>query len=147
MTGADPAGLADTRADWMRRGAGAIAAVAGVTLLARVGLRLDRGESLGDALAFMTQFFTILTNALVTGTMALIAAGAQIRARIVLAVVIAIAGVGLIYHAALAHLVSLSGLDLLADHGVHTIVPILSVLWWLAWAAPMPGGGSAASKE
>lgn len=118
----------------MRSAAALIAIVAGVTLLARVGLRLDQGESLGEALSFLTQFFTILTNTLVLVYMALVALGRRIPARIGLAVIVSIACVGILYHALLAHLVELSGLDLLADHGVHTIVPILSVVWWLVWA-------------
>lgn len=117
-----------------RRGAAVIAAVAGITLVARVAFRLAQGETLWQALSFLTQLFTILTNTLVLLAMALIACGVRLPPRSVLALVVAIAGVGLIYHALLARLVDLDGLDLLADHGVHTVVPLLSVLWWILWA-------------
>ena len=117
-----------------RLGAALIALITAITLVARVWLRLAQGESLWQALSFLTQFFTILTNTGICLMMALVALGFRLPPRFVLAMVVAIVGVGLIYHAVLAHLVDLDGLDLLADHGVHTVVPALSALWWVLWA-------------
>nr|WP_255599315.1 Pr6Pr family membrane protein [Hasllibacter sp. MH4015] len=68
----------------------------------------------------------------------MIAVGRDLSPRLIKAICIAIVLVGLIYHTLLAHLVALSGLDLWADHGTHTFVPILSGLWWL-FLAPKPG--------
>ena len=115
-------------------GAAFIAFVAGVTLITRLALRIEQSNGLLDAVSYMSQYFTILTNAIVFLMMLAIATGKLVRPVIVRTVVIAIACVGLLYHSLLAHLVSLSGLDLLADHGTHTFEPILSVIWWLLWA-------------
>ena len=120
-----------------RRAAGVIAVVAGVTLLTRFWLRYQQSAGALDALAYMANYFTILTNTLTFVVMLLIALGRDLPLRIVQAVMIAIVCVGLIYHALLAHLVSLSGLELWADHGTHTFVPILAGLWWV-FLAPKP---------
>lgn len=117
-----------------RNGAALVALIAGVTLVTRLVLRTEQSDSVLDALSYMSQYFTILTNTIVFVMMLAIAAGKGVRPVIVRTVVIAIACVGLLYHSLLAHLVSLSGLDLLADHGTHTFVPILSVIWWFLWA-------------
>ena len=63
--------------------------------------------------------------------------GCDLPARLVKTITIAIVGVGLIYHVLLAHLVTLSGIDLWADHGTHTFVPLLTGLWWV-FLAPKP---------
>ena len=114
-----------------------IAAVAGATLVLRIILRLEISGGVIGSLSYLSQFFTILTNFLVFITMLLIGRGHRISPRIIRALTVAIACVGLVYHTVLAHLLDLSGLDLLADHGVHTIVPILTLLWWL-FLAPKP---------
>lgn len=67
-----------------------------------------------------------------------IASGHDLSARLVKEVAIAIVGVGIVYHALLAHLVTLRGIDLWADHGTHTFVPLLTGLWWIC-LAPKPG--------
>ena len=113
--------------------AASIVTVTGITLLTRLLLRINMGETLIEALVFLTQFFTILTNTLVLLVMAWIAASRAVSARLMLCVVISITCVGLIYHLLLAHLNPLRGLALAADHGVHTAVPCLTVAWWLLW--------------
>lgn len=113
--------------------AASIAAVTGSTLLTRVLLRIDGGETLVEALVSVTQYFTILTNTLVLLVMAWIAAGRAVSARLMLCVVISITCVGLIYHLLLAHLNPSHGRALASDHGLHTVVPFLTVAWWLLW--------------
>lgn len=120
-----------------RRGALGIAFVALVTLIVRFWLRLQQSEGVFDALSYMAQYFTLLTNTLTLVMMAWIAFGRDVSPRIAKAVVLAIVCVGLVYHTLLAHLVSLSGIDLWADHGTHTFVPLLSGLWWV-FLAPKP---------
>lgn len=43
--------------------------------------------------------------------------------------------VGLVYHTLLAHLIQLPPgiLPWLSDHGVHTVVPVFTLGWWLAY--------------
>ena len=117
--------------------AGFVALVAAVTLATRLYLRLEQSDGLLDALAYMSQYFTILTNAITFLVLAWIAAGRDLPPRWIKAVVIAIACVGVVYHSLLAHLVNLNGLELWADHGTHTFVPILTVAWWI-FLAPKP---------
>lgn len=121
-----------------RRGAGVIAVVASVTLITRFYLRLQQSEGVLDALSYMAQYFTLLTNAMTLIMMVWIALGRELSPRVIKAVTIAIVCVGLFYHILLAHLVSLSGIELWADHGTHTFVPILSGLWWLFLASKPP---------
>ena len=112
-----------------------VAIVAGATLGLRVYLRLELSDGVVGAVSYLSQFFTILTNLLIFIFMALIAIGRSIPKRLMRALAVAIICVGLVYHAVLAHLLDLSGLDLLADHGVHTVVPLLTLVWWLFLAS------------
>lgn len=120
-----------------RRAAGFVAVVAAITLAVRFYLRLQQSETAFAALSYMTQYFTILTNLMTLILMVWVAVGRDVSSRLVRAVVISIVCVGLIYHTLLAHLVSLSGVELWADHGTHTFVPLLAGIWWL-FLAPKP---------
>ncbi|MEL6104318.1 MAG: hypothetical protein AAFR68_23835, partial [Pseudomonadota bacterium] len=111
-----------------RRAALGIAIVAAVTLLTRVYLRTSEDGSVLGAVSYLSQFFTILTNAVIMMVMALIAAGRNVATRSVKAAIVAIVIVGIVYHLLLAHLVEFVGLAFWADHGVHTVVPALSLL-------------------
>lgn len=113
--------------------AASIVAVAAITLLTRMLLRIDMGETPVEAVAYMTQFFTILTNTVVLLVMAWVTVGRAVSARLMFCVVISITCVGLIYHLLLAHLNPSQGLALASDHGLHTFVPCLTVAWWLLW--------------
>lgn len=114
-----------------RQAAFGITILAVITLLTRIYLRIDQDGSVLGAISYLSQFFTILSNAIVMVIMALIAAGRTVSARLVKAMVISIVIVGIVYHLLLAHLVDFVGLAYWADHGVHTLVPGLSLLWWL----------------
>lgn len=114
--------------------ASAIAVVAGLTLLLRVILKFDETGSVLGAISYLSQFFTILTNSFVFLMALGVALGASVSQQITKSLTVAIVGVGIVYHMALAHLLDLSGLALLADHGVHTIVPAMTLIWWLFFA-------------
>ena len=114
-----------------KRIAGAIALIAGATLLLRIVLKFEETGSVFGAVSYLSQFFTILTNTLVFAMSLVVFFGVQVWPRLTQSLTIAIVGVGLVYHTALAHLLDLSGLALLADHGVHTIVPGITLVWWL----------------
>lgn len=122
--------------------AGAIALFAGAVLLLRVWLSVGETGSLGAALLAMSQYFTVLTNLAVCLILAAIAAGRRVPVLAQFAIVTGIAGVAVIYHVFLAHLVTLQGLELWVDHGLHSFVPALAVLWWLLFA-PKPAFGVA----
>lgn len=121
-----------------RRFAGIIALIAAISLVMRVFLHMDESQSFAATLSYLTQFFTILTNSLVCLALGAVALGKHVRPRLLMSLTISIVAVGLIYHALLAHLRTLHGMDLLADHGVHTFVPALTFLWWLIYAEKEP---------
>ncbi|MGB7431998.1 MAG: Pr6Pr family membrane protein [Ahrensia sp.] len=114
-----------------RRLAGFIAMIAFVTLCLRVYLTAVELGGVGAALVQLSQFFTILTNTLVAVGMGMIALGYAVPKRAMRALVVSIVCVGLVYHALLAHLVDFTGLAMVADHGLHTFVPIAMFVWWV----------------
>lgn len=88
-----------------------------------------------EALWSLARYFTILTNAmaaLVFGYMWL--TGRRIGDRLAAGLVVWIMAVGLIYRLLLAALWEPRGLEYLADLGVHTVVPLAVLAWWLAFA-------------
>lgn len=87
----------------------------------------------------MAAYFTVLTNVLVVLTFARIAATRRIgSAGWHGGLLLWIATVGLIYHAVLARLWSPQGLAWWADQGLHSMTPLLVLLWWLAFAPKSP---------
>ncbi len=111
----------------------AVAVVAGITLILRVVLATQEHTSVLSGISYLSQFFTILTNFLVLITMVLIGIGYRLRKGILYSLVVAIVCVGIVYHTLLAHLWSPQGLAMLADQGVHTVVPLLTFLWWVVF--------------
>ncbi|MBH5321020.1 Pr6Pr family membrane protein [Aurantiacibacter sediminis] len=98
----------------------------------QVGLNMRDGASLAEVLAGMSRYFTILTNVLVAATFALVAANRAVSPRWLLCMASAIAGVGIVYHAALARYLTHEGWEIIADQGVHTAAPMLTVMWFIA---------------
>ena len=115
---------------------------------------------------FLSHFFTILTNTWLTASMLYVsfmettASGSEMTTintktaatttistpmtpalppPVFLAITVSIVIVGLVYHIALRHLVELPPgiLPVLSDHGVHTVTPILMIVWWLVFEAPV----------
>lgn len=111
-----------------------IGVLAAAILTLRVVLSYEEHGGLVNALAHLSQFFTILTNTAVMILMFVIAYGRNISQLFKLSIVVAITGVGIIYHLLLAHLWSPEGLVWLADQGVHTLVPIVTIVWWLLFS-------------
>lgn len=112
----------------------AIAIFTAATLLVRVVLASEEHGSVVSGVLFLSQFFTILTNFFVLIAMLTIALGYTLSKGILEALVVAIVCVGVIYHALLADLWSPQGLAMLADQGVHTVVPVLTFVWWLMFS-------------
>lgn len=101
-------------------------------------LAAGRGDSVVQVLWGLARFFTILTNLLVAVAMGCVALRARLPAGLAFAVVLAIVMVGLVYHGLLAGLHSPTGLRWWANFGLHTVVPLSVLGWWLAFA-PVPG--------
>lgn len=119
--------------NFARISAATIALVAGGSILLQIALNLSDGEGLGTMLWNLARYFTILTNLLTAITFAMIAGGRRASAGWMLALGAAMAGVGLVYHALLSHLLDQQGWEVVADQGVHTVAPILTVLWFIAF--------------
>jgi hypothetical protein len=103
-------------------------------LAIRVIASLEEFEGdLGATLWHLAGFFTVLTNLLVAVHFMAIAAGWRVPGARVAGLVLWIGLVGIVYHLLLAHLWSPEGLAWWADQGLHTLVPVLVALWWLAF--------------
>jgi hypothetical protein len=114
------------------------ALVAAVPALAGLSIqiwRLDhRTGSLLAALSDLAQYFTILTNAVVLGTLVWIGLGRRVSPRWTGGVVLAILVAGAVYHLLLAKLTSLHGSAHVADLLLHTVSPLAMLAWWMAFA-------------
>lgn len=115
----------------------AIAGLAAAALLAQWVYLMDlRGTGPLTTLVEMARFFTILTTVLVV----IAFAGFSVRkwrgpgAPMPAALTLSVALTGGVYHALLADLWNPTGLGILADWGLHTVVPILVLVWWLLHA-------------
>lgn len=104
-----------------------------------VGLTAERGGHFGHALWVFFGFFTILTNILVTCACWFRLRGGWPGAwpsqRIAFAgLALCIALVGLVYHLLLSNLWNPVGLHWWADQGLHSVVPVLFVAYWVLHA-------------
>jgi len=81
----------------------------------------------------MVRFFTILTMVLVVVAFVTVAATKlrSLSAQVLAALTLSVAMVGAVYHVMLAEFWNPTGLGLVADWGLHTIVPLAVLLWWL----------------
>ena len=114
-----------------------IAALAFASVVAWwVHLMDARGTGPLQTLADMTRFFTILTMALVVIVFADAGFSPTYRSNAALfaALTLSVVMVGAVYHILLAPLANPTGIGRAADVGLHTLVPILVFLWWLAHA-------------
>jgi hypothetical protein len=121
-----------------RRQALAIALLAAISLVAQwIYLMQWRGTGPVATIIDMSRFFTILTTALVV--IAFLTVGASkkrgLSARMLAALTLAVVLTGGVYHLMLTEFWNPTGLGLVADWGLHTILPIAVALWWL-WHAP-----------
>ena len=119
--------------------AGLISLIAVVSLMLQfwvfVQLTREQGGHFGHAIWVFLSFFTILTNAI-------IALGCLFWARrqwprrwpsaetTFGGLAMSIALVGMVYHALLSRLWNPVGLHFVADQGLHTVVPLLFLLFW-----------------
>ncbi|MCC5985599.1 MAG: Pr6Pr family membrane protein [Rhodobacteraceae bacterium] len=113
--------------------AGVLGAAGAAALIAQVGLNMARdGAGVLATLWALAGFFTILTNTLVAVTFLRIAVTGQRPSydwmSMLTVAMIMVAGV---YHVMLAHLYDFSGLNWWTDQMFHTVMPALTVWFWL----------------
>lgn len=112
--------------------------VAGVTLSVHTAVKGPGYFETGIQRGFNAfAFFTIQSN-LIVGATSLLVAIKPDRSSTPFKVarltgLVAIALTGVVYHVAIAHLLELDTWDLAGDQLVHTAVPILAVVGWLAF--------------
>ena len=117
--------------------AGIVAAVGLASLLLQYVLLMELTRDTIGVLVGNVQFFsyfTILTNlsiVLVAATAAMGAGGFFARPRVRGAVALYIAVTGLIYVLILRHLWQPQGAAWLADTGLHYVMPVLYLTWWM----------------
>lgn len=119
--------------------AGALALVGQYT----VTVALPNVTGAADAIWRMAGYFTVLVNLLLVLHFAGLAAGRDPRGRagsVTAGLVLSIAVVGLVYHTLLSGLWSPTGRAWWADQGLHSVTPVLAILWWLVFA-PKSGLG------
>lgn len=120
-----------------RVGAAIVAAVASFSLLLQYVLLIAKTQGTIGPLAGTVQFFgyfTILTNlaiVAVAATAAMGAGGFFARPRVRAGVALYIAVTGLIYVLILRHLWQPQGADWVADTGLHYVMPVLYLAWWV----------------
>ncbi len=98
-------------------------------------MQTERYGSEAETLWAMARFFTILSHVLIVLTFLTAAFRRDgISAPWVAALTLTIVLVGAVYHALLRGIVEFTGLGLWADIGLHSVVPIAVLLWWLVFA-------------
>jgi hypothetical protein len=102
----------------------------------RVGLTMQEdGEGFGAAMWELAYFFTIQTNLLIGLAFGLAALRRRaLAAGVHLGLATAILIVGVVYHVLLADIVEFTGLGLVADQLLHTVVPLLTLAHWAGFA-------------
>jgi len=115
------------------------ALIAWSALVAQLVIVLSRPENTSTlaAGANFFSFFTIQTNLLAAVVMSFSVIspnGWADAARLRGAIAVYIALVALVYHAVLAQLLDLQGLDALIDETLHTVLPIMFVVDWIFFA-------------
>lgn len=124
----------------MRIGAAIVVLVAAISLVAQwhVSSALMAGADSSAVAWRMLGYFTVLGNLATVIIMLRAVAIGKIRPRRAAAITVVMAMIGLGYHGLLAGIWAHDGLAWWADQGLHTLVPMMTVLWWFAYA---PKGG------
>ena len=118
----------------LARPAAAILAVAALGALAlQTTLNLERDGSPLVSAGLLLRFFTIWGNLAAGLIMGWIALGRRAAPEIVHALATALGIVGLVYWLLLAGMHHPEGLDRISNQFHHTLVPLATILWWLAF--------------
>ena len=121
-----------------------IALVAGIALGAQfvVASRLPELAGTVAVLWRMAGYFTVLTNLAVFLQFTAVTFGGRMPPGRAGALVLCAGMTGIVYHAVLSGLWAPQGLAWWADQGLHSATPLLTVLWWLAFAPPTRPDGT-----
>nr|WP_137677371.1 Pr6Pr family membrane protein [Parerythrobacter lutipelagi] len=117
-----------------------IAAVVFLTLALQTTLNLERDGSPFAAFALLMRYFTIWTNFAAGLILAWIAWRGRIDERVIFALATAITIVGAVYHLLLSAEHHPVGADWWTNLMFHSVLPVATVLWWLAFSRPSEMG-------
>ena len=120
--------------------AGLIAVAALVALAMQTTINVGRDGSPLVAFGMMMRFFTIWSNFGAGLILAWIAVRGRMIPQIPFALATALAIVGLVYHLLLAADHHPVGLDWYTNQMHHTIIPLATIGWWLAFSHPHSSG-------
>lgn len=110
-----------------------------LTIAVQVPLTYEDQGSLGATLWRLGWFFTLLTNAMVCVSFGLMSIrGRSLSAQWLGGLNLWILIVAVVYHALLAHLYEETGLRWWTDLSFHTLIPIVTALYWLVFAPKTP---------
>ncbi len=114
--------------------AACLAVLAWVTLYYYIQVGLERRPhwTLWQELWRTGRYFTFLTNGLTAVTMTVVALGGRARPVWTTGLTLWMVIVGVVYHALLAR--EYTGLRWWTDQGLHTAIPFVLLLWWVAFA-------------
>ncbi len=114
--------------------------IASISVASLVGIyafnmQTDRYGSEWATVWGMARFFTILSHVLIALTFFTAAFRREgISAPWIAALTLTIVLVGAVYHALLRGITEFTGIGYWADLGLHTVVPVATLLWWFAFA-------------
>lgn len=114
-----------------------IAAIAAASIAGIYMFNMESGRYGGPEATIwaMARFFTILSACLVVVTFTIAALRRDgIGAPWISALTLTMILVGGVYHALLAGITTFTGIGAWANQGLHTVVPIACLLWWIAFA-------------
>lgn len=113
----------------------ALVSAGSVVALFAYNIQTERYGSKGETAWAMARFFTILTHGAVVLTFAAAALRRSgIGAPWIAALTLSIVLVGAVFHALLSGNTVYTGLGAWANQGLHSVVPVACLLWWIAFA-------------
>lgn len=116
------------------RPAAAIIAIAALGALAlQTTLNFERDGSPLVSAGLLLRFFTIWVNLAAGLIMGWIALGPRVAPEVLHALATALTIIGLVYWLLLAGMHHPEGLDRITNQFHHTLVPLATILWWLAF--------------
>lgn len=109
----------------------AVVALAAIVSQLTITMADNPGKSALGAAWINLRYFTILTNWIVVATFGFVAFGGRlVGTGWLTGVTLWIGIVGVVYHLLLADFEGKTTRGLITDHGLHTVVPAATALWW-----------------
>ena len=109
-------------------------------MVTQVAINADRNGGVLVSFLLLFRYFTLWTNVACGIVLALVALRGRMSAALLFALATAIAIVAIVYHVLLAGQHHPTGWDWWTNLMFHTLLPLATVLWWLAFGREASGG-------